>query len=284
VNAARQVAAKDSGFMKLIFLGTGGSRSMLLTQERRTGGLYFDFGKTSFVIDPGPGSIVNALSLGLKPDKFSGVVISHMHLDHVADAPSYLDGIEEPFLIAEEHCVLDSKATKADFDYYPCIPLHQQKKTKVTAVKAGSLTTIGDVRFTAVKADHYDPCVGFRIQCGDVDVGYTADGAYYRGMEKFYDGCRILVINVVIPKGGEAKIHGYMSVDGIISLINAMSKKPQLLVLNHFNMWMLRSNLWKQEKIIQEATKLKNVIHSEDFMSVDLKTLAVSKAAARKLS
>jgi len=38
----------------------------------------------------------------------------------------------------------------------------------------------------------------------------------------------------------------------------------------------MRSNLWKQEKIIQDATKVKTM-HADDFMTIDAKTLAVTK-------
>ncbi|MBI2579348.1 MAG: hypothetical protein HYW27_00420, partial [Candidatus Aenigmarchaeota archaeon] len=33
--------------------------------------------------------------------------------------------------------------------------------------------------------------------------------------------------------------------------------------------WMLRANLWKQEKIIKDATGVQ-VIHADDFMQVDI--------------
>jgi ribonuclease BN (tRNA processing enzyme) len=263
--------------MKLIFLGSGGSRAMMASQQRKTGGMFFDFDKVKFVLDPGPGSIVNALSIGLQPEKFSGVVLSHFHPDHSTDANVYLDAIEEPFIIAEQHCLLDKKQTKATFDYYPCITPYHQKKSKVYAVKQGDAVDVSGVKFTAVKTNHYDPTVGYRIKHGDIDIGFVADGDYYRGLEKHYDGCKLLLANVVIPKGKDVESHKYLSVDGLISLLNALSVKPKLVVLSHLSMWMVRSNLWKQEKILQEATNLK-VIHAEDFMSIDLKTLSVSTA------
>ncbi len=260
--------------MQLTFIGSGGSGTMMRTQARRTGGLYFDL-ETKFVVDPGPGSLYNAISIGLEPEKMDGVLLSHMHVDHATDVNAYLDAMNQPFLIAEQHCVKDRKATKAKFDYYPCVAVFQQSKSKVHAVKPGDKVSINSVEFTATKADHYDPTVGFRIKTEGLDVGYTSDGSYYKGMEKQFDGCKVLIANVIIPKGQDAKPHRYMSVDDLIKLINAMKDKPSLVIISHLNFWMLRANMWKQEKIVQDATKVKT-IHAEDFMTVDLKTLQVT--------
>ena len=86
--------------MKIIFLGTGGGRHVMFSQSRKTGGLFFDLG-TKFIVDPGPGSLVHAVALGLQPEKWNGVVLSHYHIDHSTDANVFLDGLKEPFLIAE---------------------------------------------------------------------------------------------------------------------------------------------------------------------------------------
>ncbi len=260
--------------MKLIFLGTGGGRDMMIAQVRKTGGLFFDMGKTKFIVDPGPGALVHAVNLGLRPDTWKGLLLSHFHIDHSADANALLDGLKDPFLVAEEHCFPDYKGKEKGI--FRCIAPYHVEKSKSYSVKPGDKVKINQIEFQAIKADHYDPVVGFRISGEGFDVGYTSDGAYYKGMEKYYDGCKILIINVVIPKGGEAKRSGYMSVDGIITLLRAMEKKPQLVILTHFSFWFMRSNLWKQEKIIQDATKVKT-IHAEDFMALDLETLAITK-------
>src|SRR3989338_5736678 len=215
--------------MRLIFLGTGGGRDMMIAQERRTGGIFFDLGN-KFILDPGPGSLYHACSLGLDPHTWNGVMLSHLHPDHAADVNAYLDGIPSPFLVAEEHCLIEKKQLergkeKTDFDYFPCVTVFHQEKSKVYPMKEGSAATVNGVQITATKAEHYIPAVGFRIKKDAVDVGYTSDGEYYRGMEKHYEGCKVLIINTVIPKGGEAKRPGYMSVDGIIALLKAMKEK-----------------------------------------------------------
>jgi ribonuclease BN (tRNA processing enzyme) len=209
--------------------------------------------------------------LGILPEKLDGVVLSHYHIDHCTDANVYLDAIEEPFIIAEQHCLIDKTKTKAKFDYYPCITPYHQKKSKVHAVKDRDEVEINGIKFRAVRTDHYDPCVGFRITGQGIDLGYVADGAYYKGLEKAFDGCSVLILNAIVPKGKETD-KKYLSVDNVITLVKSMQTKPKLLVLYHISGWMLRANLWKQEKIIQDATKIRT-IHAEDFMTLDLGTL-----------
>ncbi len=270
--------------MKLTFLGSGGGRHVMSSQVRKTGGLLFDMDKTKFVVDPGPGTLVHAVALGLRPDSWNGVVLTHFHIDHSTDANALLDGMKNPFLIAEEHCLPSYKPKKGE-KVFPCIAPYYMDKVNVHPVRAGIKTKINDIEFEAVRADHYDPAVGFRIKTPaqndakglqQVDIGYTSDGPYYRGMEKYYDGCKVLIVNTLVPKGQEIEKHKHMSVDNVIELLRAMKNKPSLVVLHHLSFWMMRSNLWKQEKIVQDAAKVK-AIHSEDFMTLDLQTLAITK-------
>lgn len=261
--------------MKLIFLGSGGGRHVMSSQVRKTGGLFFDMDKTKFVVDPGPGTLVHAVTLGLRPDAWNGVVLTHFHIDHCTDANALLDGMKEPFLIAEEHCLPGYKPKKGE-EVFTCIAPYYMDKIKVHSVKAGDKTKINDVEFVATKADHYDPAIGFRIKAPGVDIGYTSDGCYFKGMEKYYDGCKALIVNTLAPKGEHPHPHTHMNVDGVITLVRAMTTKPELVILHHLSFWMMRSNLWKQEKILQDATKVRT-IHAEDFMSLDLKTLEVVK-------
>lgn len=252
---------------------------MVANQTRKTGGLLFDFEKVKFILDPGPGSIVNATSLGIMPEKMDGVVLSHFHIDHSTDANVYLDAIEKPFIVAEQHCLLDKAKTKLKMDYYPCITPYHQSKSRVYPMKDGDEAEEKGIKFTAVRTDHYDPCVGYRIRMGDIDIGYVADGTYYKGLEKKFEGCTLLIVNAIVPKGQETD-KKYLSIDDVITIVKGMQMKPKLILLNHISGWMLRANLFKQSKIVQDATKVK-VLVAEDFMELDLKTLAVRQLSPK---
>lgn len=249
---------------------------MVFSQERRSGGMLLELDGKRIAIDPGPGSLVNMQQLKLQPEKIDAVMVSHTHVDHCSDANILLDGIEKPVVVAEEHCV----RKKADYDEWPKISRHHQKKSEVFALNADQSAQIGSLGITATKANHSCPCIGFVIT-GSRKIGYASDGIYYKGQEKYFDGCDLLVLNIHLPKGSEI-VGKYMSVDDAILLLKAMKKKPALTVISHISTLMVRANLWRQVKIIQESTGA-SVIFAEDFMEIDLDNVQAKHEIVKKL-
>lgn len=265
--------------MKIVFLGSGGARHMMQTQVRKTGGIFFDLDDVKFIVDPGPGSLVHAHTLKLDPEKWNGIMLSHFHVDNACDANVLLDGMKDSFLVAEEHCLIPREKFKKKIDYYPCITTYHQKLVKhLHPVRNNDSVTVGSMKISAVKAVHDDPCVGFVIRHPKITIGYPADGIYYKGQEKAYEGCDVLILNVLVPKGKKPDIDKHMSVDGAIEFVRGMAKKPKLIIIHHLSFWMLRSNIFKQVKIIQDATKVRT-INSEDFMELDLDKLTMKMLA-----
>lgn len=275
-------------YNRLVFLGTGGGQHVMSTQERKTGGMYFEYDGLKFILDPGPGSLVNSRMIGLEPDKWDGVLLSHMHPDHSTDVNVYLDGMvrnlnltpknrdeeieklskadaKKPFLITEETCV------KLTEKFYPCVSKYHQSLSRVSILKADESKTIGSVKFTAVRADHYAPTIGFTIE-GTRKIGYSSDGTYYSGQEKAFEGCDLLILNVLVPKGSDSEKGWHMSVDEAMNLVNKIKQKPKIVVLQHLSLWMIRSNLFKQCKIMTDTTKIKTIA-ADDFLEINLDNL-----------
>lgn len=72
--------------VKLVFVGTGGGRFATLTQKRRTGGIRFLSKDYNIHMDPGPGALIYSLNMGLDPQKFTAIFVSHSHPDHYTNA------------------------------------------------------------------------------------------------------------------------------------------------------------------------------------------------------
>ncbi len=263
---------------RLIFLGSGGGGRMLATQERKTGGIFMELGPDfSLIVDPGPGSLVNAVSLGLAPEKCKGLLISHHHLDAVSDSNALIECMSDidkdnnkfPFVIAQEMCL----SMKSKSDPYPYITkYHQDLIKKMCPVTNKSIVTIENFEVRAAKANHYAPTVGFLLKYGKYKIGYPADGSYYPGQEKHYEGSDVLILNIPWPKGYDAPKNIHMTIDDAISFVKAMEHKPKLVVLTHLSQFMLRSNMYKQEKILADSAKVR-CISAEDFMELNLDTL-----------
>ena len=81
---------------QIIFLGTGGARVVVSSQIRASGGMWFTVGETNFIVDPGPGALVRATAKRkpkLDPTTLDGIILSHGHLDHAADANVLIDAM-----------------------------------------------------------------------------------------------------------------------------------------------------------------------------------------------
>ena len=79
----------------ITFLGTGGARFMIISQNLASGGLWFNFNGTQILMDPGPGSIVQVTKRKLNPEELSAIIVSHRHLDHSADVNVMTEAMTE---------------------------------------------------------------------------------------------------------------------------------------------------------------------------------------------
>lgn len=260
---------------------------MMVAQVRATGGIFVDLDDVNFVIDPGPGSLAHARALGIDVEKYNGLMISHLHPDNCSDTNVLADGMKDAFIIAEEHCILPMEKMKKKsqkFKWYPIVSYYHQSHTKhLHPAKHGDVIKLGALEIEVYKSTHYDPTVGYKIKHPKMTIGYPADGPYYKGQEKNFDGCHVLILNVLVPKGVKTDVKKHMGIDDAITLINSMQNKPRLIIMQHFSFWMIRSNLWKQAKILQDATKVK-VIHAEDFMQINLDTFETKMLEKKKKS
>jgi len=76
---------------RLIFLGTAGGRVTTFRLIRRSGGFYLETGDLKAQIDPGPGAFVYLKEKGLDYREIDLLLLSHIHLDHTADANTLIE-------------------------------------------------------------------------------------------------------------------------------------------------------------------------------------------------
>lgn len=267
----------------LTFLGTGGGSNVTYSQVRATGGIHLFIDEIPILIDPGPGSLVWLRKMKLKEPEL--LLLSHLHVDHSNDVNVILDGMRNPRIIAEKHCLeLSDK-------YYPCVSKYHQSIAKfIKGVEGGEIIsseemslTKGNIKIHAIRAEHHAPCVGFKI-VGSKTIGYPSDGIYYKNQEKNFESCDLIVFNVLIPyesyRDNSEKKH--MGVSDVINFLNSMKSdsKPKLAILQHFSFNMLRNNVYKQAKIVEEKTNIK-AIAADDFMQIDLDNFEILKGAKK---
>ncbi len=232
---------------KVKFLGIGAGDISMILQIIPTSSIFVELDGIKFLIDPGPGTLVNAKRHKIDITELNGLLISHLHTDHSGDANAVLSGINKnSFLIAEKHCLIQSE------NYYPVISKHHQTIPEaVFAVEPDSKVTIGPLNFEATGTKHYDPAVGFKI-IGSKTIGYVGDGIYFNGLEKYFQGCDLMIFNTLIPYSEKPNEILQMSINDAIELVEKC--KPKLGVIQHYSYLMIKNDPVEQARIIQDKT------------------------------
>jgi len=246
---------------RIKFLGIGAGDITMLLQIIPTSSIYVELDSLKFVIDPGPGTLINMKINKVNPLELNGLVVSHLHPDHCADANAILSGITKKpsFLIAEETCLIPKDAS------YPCISkYHQELVDNVYPVNGGESIKIGNLNFYVFSSKHYLPTVGFRMM-GSKTIGYPSCGSYYNGQENDYEKCDVIVFNTFVPYNKKTPSDLHTGVDDVIKLINNLKHKPKLIILQHFSLEMLRANPNTQAEIVQKETGVKTIAASYGF-------------------
>lgn len=247
---------------KLVFLGTGAGDVSMLSQKVRTSALYFEFDGLKFILDPGPGTIVNANQNKINLLELNGLIITHPHPDHYADANCLIDALRKQgtFLIAGKKCLFESE------NYFPCINKFQQTiPDKVFGVEHEDKVTIGRLSFKAIKNNHLDCGLGIKM-IGSRKIGYVGDGTL-KGLEKFYQDMDMLIFNVLVPYGKSTMFGIHTSVNEIIEFLK--DTKPKRAIIQHFSKEMIESGIDNQAKVIEEKSGF-ITIAAKDGMVVNL--------------
>jgi ribonuclease BN (tRNA processing enzyme) len=257
---------------RIVFLGTGAGDVTMITQEINTSSIYCELDELKFLIDPGPGTLVNAKKYGINLLELNGVLLSHPHPDHYTDANVIITVFDKEgtFLIAEETCL------KGNQDFFPCVSkFHQSRPSKVFPMKPNDTVEVSGLKITAIKAKHYSPCIGFLIE-GTKKISYAADGIYTEENCKKFKNSDILILNTFIPFKSEAaseyyfmQKHGvlHMSVEDAIEIVKIA--KPKLAIIQHFSKKFLEANPEKQAEIIEKTTGVRTVA-AKDGMEINL--------------
>lgn len=251
---------------RLTFLGSGGGRFATITQARATGGLYLDDG-TRLHIDPGPGALVNLCRAGLDPRATDGLLISHCHPDHYVDAPILLEAINPMGKEARGTLVGPSSVLDGCDGQVPTIhPFHQGRVSLRQVVQPGAKVLLGPMVMEATPSDHSDPTtVGFKFHTGHGVISYVADTALNEELIKAHRGARVLILPNTRPDGD--RIPGHLCSRDSETIIEAL--QPELTLLNHFGLRMVRKGPEDQAAAIQKATGMETVA-ARDFMQVEV--------------
>lgn len=245
---------------RLTFLGTGGTRYVMITQRRHTGGLWFSTPSGDWVIDPGPGALVRALEAGLNHKTCRGVIATHRHIDHTTDLNVTIEAmsaggrekIEKPLLAL----LPPEKEGPLPLDYY------KPRLSLIQRLPAG--LELEEGKITPTPLDHGTDCWGLRFDGFDgPSWGLVSDTRWFEGLGSFYKGCQFLVANVTLITNGRGIYH--LATDELPLL--AQESGVEKIYMTHMGDWLLD---YPPEKRAEElSTERCQMIPAYDGMVVD---------------
>jgi ribonuclease BN (tRNA processing enzyme) len=254
--------------MKITFLGTAGGRILIMTQLRASGGWVLEMDGERLHVDPGPGALVRARQYGVDLRKLTGLAISHAHPDHYTDSEMVVESLTNGTRERRGVLIGNEFALKGGDDHRPALsPFHMKLLERYEVMKPGDKTKLGRIEITATPTKHSEEkALGFVFR-GSKTLGYTGDSEYFDGMEKYFEGCDYLVLNVLRPRGTNWPKH--MNTEQAAKLISKV--RPKLAIIQHFGMLMVRAGEANEARWIEEKTGVKTIA-AKDGMAIDLDT------------
>jgi len=218
------------------FLGTAGTRFVMMEQLRASGGIWISSGSDNLILDPGPGSLVRALESRpkLDPAKLTGVILSHKHLDHSADVNVMIEA-----MTAGGHTKRGAVFAPQDaFEPEPVIQKYVRNfPERLEILEEGKEYRVGEISFTATRMLHPVETYGFNVKINGRIVSFIIDTAYFPEIPDCFRG-EIIIINVVLTEQKPKVFH--LSVPEVEDILANI--KPQKVILTHFGRRVLMAN------------------------------------------
>jgi ribonuclease BN (tRNA processing enzyme) len=251
----------------ITFLGTAGARFMVSRQLAASGGIWLNLGGTQLLLDPAPGTIVQANKRKCDPEQLSGIILSHRHLDHSGDLNVMVEAMtgggfkRRGFLYAPKDALGDE----------PVIFSYLKKFIEgVIVLEAGKSYTIGDVTFsTPVRHKHPVETYGIVFQTPRHRFAYIADTLYFDELSRYYKA-DLIIINMVFTRPLPPVEH--LNIADAARIITEI--KPKAAILTHFGMHVWQEGPGKIAEELTQKTGVK-VIAAQDGLKYDLTQLDI---------
>ncbi len=248
----------------LIFLGSGGARIVIAKQVRASGGIWVTLAGVQFLLDPGPGALVRAVSSRhrLDPRELAAIILSHRHLDHSADVNVMIEAMTTGG--TEPRGILFAPADALEGEDPVVLRYLRNFLERVVVLKEGGCYQIGPIEFVCpVRHKHRGEVYGFRFKAPRITLSYVADTAYFPELAEHYRA-DVVIFNVVRYSPSNLD---HLHLPEVKELIQAM--KPRLAIMTHFGMTMIRAKPWKIARELSEETGVA-VVAASDGMRIEL--------------
>lgn len=251
----------------LKFLGTAGARFVMISQMRASGGIWISLLGENLLLDPGPGSLVRALSSKpkLNPKQLSGILLSHRHLDHSGDLNVMIEAMTEGgydrrgvIWTPKDAFLGDDPVVLRYLRNYP---------ERFEMLEPDKTFRLGEVKFSAHPLDHGVESYGFNFyhpRSGEVFLSLVTDTLFSPDLPERFPG-KVLLLNLVLTEPKSYQIKHLKLQD----LSEFLKVKRQAVILTHFGMGMLKQKPWELARRLSEEHQTR-IVAAADGMNFDL--------------
>ena len=250
---------------RLTFLGTAGTRYVVIRQQRASGGLWLESNGTRVLIDPGPGSLLRCLQNDppLDPEQLDGIILTHRHIDHANDINIMVEAMTVGGSRREGALLVPGDAISEEAP--SVLPYVRNYVPRIEVLEANQSYSInGIVVDTGPRHIHPVETYGLRFRLPELTLGLVVDTRWFEELPAEFEGCEVLVINTVLMKPIHAGSIFHLAVSEAEDLIRAV--RPRQALLTHFGRSVLETGPERVAGEIGERTGVE-VIAAEDGCS-----------------
>ncbi len=243
---------------KIIFLGTAGDSIVTGKQHRASGGIIIDLDDNFYHINPGPGTLVRASQYNINLRQNIALLVSSNDLIEANDTNAVIDSMTyagldmRGVLIAHSTVIEKTLADK-----------QKQQISKIIHAQPGKKLAIENTDILVLKTTS-ETELGFKFQTSDFVLSYTGNTDYSDEIINQYENSDIIIMNVNNP--GNMHVEGQLCTNDAIKIINKL--KPQLVILTHFGMKMLKADPIYEAREIQMKTQVQTVAAKDGFILI----------------
>jgi len=249
---------------ELIFLGSGGGRFATIFQERATGGLYLREKKTNIHIDPGPGALLRLHQKGIDPTETDMILVSHAHPDHHNDLEILAEAMTLGGRIKRGVVLASRSVLKGADGYEPVFSRYHNSIVKIVRyLKDNEKFIYKDIVVRAFLCHHSDPTtIGFKFFTKYGLVSYVSDTSFHADLIRNTKGSRVLILPLTRP--GNARIPHHLCTEDALPIISKV--KPELVILNHLGLKIIRDGPGKEAAFLELETGIKTIPATDNLI------------------
>jgi ribonuclease BN (tRNA processing enzyme) len=187
--------------MHVTFLGTGAAMPL---PDRVQTGLLLTAGDRTLLVDCGAGVLHRLSQTDPGYEAVSTVLLTHHHLDHVADL---LPLLKARWLAGETHLeVVGPAGTKALLDDLLSVHdyLRDRVDLRVREVAPDRSFEVAGFAVESFETRHSVPCLAYRFEDA---FCFSGDSEAFAGLANFADGCRVLAHDCSFPDTVDVSNH-----------------------------------------------------------------------------